>query len=592
MPPQPTQTQSPDDAKFASLLAAHNYTPPAAPAAGASWYDKLNAQDPNAPPTFSSVGGAIGADFNKRNASIADSKANYQAGDESLGSTLLHGVGQAAGFGGDVIGEVVKSAIKPEIQQKMGEAIKSYWDTAQHSPVSIAVMNGWAHVKKNYPEVAQNLEDTGNIGLFLSNFIGVGAAKKLVGPALDTATQAAKDTATNVVQPAVDATKAAIKAPIQTAKESAVGLRNTLQVKTAEGKGIGKILGSSLSDQTKTSAGRLAEQAPLIGAGAAREAKPIDVYNSFARQEGKHLADIKEDPAISLVGSRIGDAFDAVVKQRQAAGKTMGSELATTAAKPVDLKGAFSNFQKELVDNGARYDSVNRALSAGKSSKFSTADTNILNKYASDLQTLGNKPTMKQLDAFISRIPNDIKALKATQNITFKTNAERLISNSLNDLRDALGKTGSKEYNAARAQYADLSKFINEGGSFLGKMTQSGDYAKDASIAKSAVQSVLNNGKKDWLIQLEKLTGYPAMDESTLALQAMKDAGDFKGNSLLELLTEGASGSVPVTPHGIMGKFFGGAGKLLGKAAVGSKADQTRAFLQSLEEGAGKTPKK
>lgn len=94
---------------------------------------------------------------------------------------------------------------------------------------------------------------------------------------------------------------------------------------------------------------------------------------------------------------------------------------------------------------------------------------------------------------------------------------------------------------------------------------------------------MLNNGKKDWLIELENKTGYPAMDEATLALQAMKDAGDFKGNSLLDLLTEGASGTVPLSAHGVAGKIMGMMGKGIGKAVAGSKADQTRAFLKTLE---------
>lgn len=341
-------------------------------------------------------------------------------------------------------------------------------------------------------------------------------------------------------------------------------------------------LKTPMEDQVKTSAGRLAEQAKPVGMGAAIRPKPIDSYNDFVKQETKHLGDIKEDPAISLVGSRIGDAFKDVVKLRQAVGKTMSAELEKTATKAVDTGSAFGNFQKELLDNGAHYDSVNRNLGVGATSKFSTTDKGILEKYAYELQKLGSNPSMKALDAFISRVPNDIKALKASQNITFKTNAERLISNNLNDLRGALGGAGTKEYNAARAQYADLSKFVNEGAPFLGKITQSGDFAKDASIAKSAVQSVLNNGKKDWLIKLEDLTGYPALDESVLSLRAMEDMGDAKGSSLLKLLEEGVHGES--TPHGfVFGMLKGAMGKT-GQLLKGDRVEQTRSFLKGLKK--------
>lgn len=364
--------------------------------------------------------------------------------------------------------------------------------------------------------------------------------------------------------------------PISTAKD----IIQPLAVK-------GKIPGvEGVGQQAMTSAQRLAEKSDMGGVGAAVVGRPIDEYNNFADQEAKHLADIKEDPAIATVGNKIGDAFKQVVQERQAAGQTMAEELKKSATRPVNGWPAAESFQKSLADSGA-----NLSKTAGKgaeviptkTSKFSTSDIKILNSYANALDKLGKNPTLAQTDAFISRIPQEIEGLKASNNITFKTNAERIINGSLNDLRTQLGKAGTKEYNQARSTYSSLSKFIDEGKSHLGKITQSGDFAKDASLAKSAVQSVLNNGKKDWLIKLEKLTGYPALDQATLALQAMKDAGDFKGNSLLQLLTENTS-KIPTTPHGVAGKVLGYLGRTVSGPVLGSPADRTRQFLQSLEK--------
>ncbi len=333
--------------------------------------------------------------------------------------------------------------------------------------------------------------------------------------------------------------------------------------------------------QLQTSAQRLQSKAMPRGMGAAMQKPLVDVYNDFASQEAKHIADIKQDPAISLVGQRIGNAFESVVKQRQAAGKTMSAELAKTASKPVDTQAAFGKLQSELLDNGVKYDAVDKKIVPTDVSKFSQPDLDIMNKYASELQKMGSKPTMAQLDAFVSRMPKEIQALKATNKIQFNTNAERIVRSHLDDLRTALGKAGTKEYSAARAKYADLSQFVNEGASHLGKITQSGDFAKDASLAKSAVQSVLNNGKKDWLIKLEQHTGYPALDDSVLALQAMKDAGDFKGNSLLEKMTENM-GDVPSHGGLILG-LYKGAKAFATDKIFGDKAEQTRAYLRSLQ---------
>lgn len=355
---------------------------------------------------------------------------------------------------------------------------------------------------------------------------------------------------------------------------------SSLKVAAAKGsipgvEGVGK--------QALTSAQRLSDKAPMGGVGAAIIKQPVEIYDEFAAQEAKHLGDIKEDPAISLVGNRIGDAFRKVVQVRQAAGKQMANSLKKTASKIVNAKSPFGAFQKELLDNGASYDALTKELKLAPDTKFATPDKVILDKYATELQALGNKPTMKALDAFVSRMPKEIEGLKSTNKIEFKTNAERIIKNNLDGLRSALTKTGTKTYARARSTYSDLSNFIDEGASHLGKITQSGDFTRDASMAKSSVQSVLNNGKKDWLMKLEDHTGYPAMDEATLALQAMKDAGDFKGNSLLELLTEGGT-SVPTSPSGLAGRIIGYVGKKATDAALGSPTERTREFLRSLEK--------
>ena len=94
------------------------------------------------------------------------------------------------------------------------------------------------------------------------------------------------------------------------------------------------------------------------------------------------------------------------------------------------------------------------------------------------------------------------------------------------------------------------------------------------------MQSILNNGKKDWLIKLEELTGYPALDRAVIALQAMKDAGDFRGLSLLQTLSAGGA----PTLGGVTGQIVNLATDLGKRAVLGTAEDQTRAFLSSLSK--------
>lgn len=426
-------------------------------------------------------------------------------------------------------------------------------------------------------DIAQPLADAGNIA---GTILGVDQLAK-VAPTLpakaSTVFDAAKEALTTPEPPPPGAASNITKPVVAPTETTPVPAKPGV---------VSQLLGiDGLGDQVKTSAQRIAADAPVTGPGAAKFPRPIDLYNTFINQEAKHLGDIKEDPAISLVGEKIGDAFQSVIKQKQVAGSTMADELEKTATKPVDTGPAFGEFQNELQKNGASYDSVDKQLSAGENSKFGDSDKSLLERYGQALQELGTNPTMKALDAFISRVPQDIKTLKAKNSITFSTNAERIIGNSLDDLRSSLTKSGTPEYTAARTKYSQLSQFIKNNAPLLGKITESGDFAKDASLAKSAVQSVLNNGKKDFLIKLEQLTGYKGLDEANLALQAMKDMGDSKGSSLLELMNEAKNSGTELP--GTLGKIIGTGGKFAGKLIAGDKVAQTRAYLRSL-----KTPEK
>ncbi len=92
---------------------------------------------------------------------------------------------------------------------------------------------------------------------------------------------------------------------------------------------------------------------------------------------------------------------------RQAVGKQMEGELNSFGNAATQIKSSIGNFQKELLDNGVKYDTTTGDIVSGKESKFSTTDKSLLEKYSSELQALGKNPTAKELDAFIGRLPNE-----------------------------------------------------------------------------------------------------------------------------------------------------------------------------------------
>lgn len=314
---------------------------------------------------------------------------------------------------------------------------------------------------------------------------------------------------------------------------------------------------------------------------------PLKAYDEFYDQELKFKKDIKEDTAIGKVGERIGDSYERVIKQRTETGARMRKEIEKIGATKVDVSDSFVKLEEELKANGLTYDAKKGIVDRTKISKVTDEDRDLIQEYVANLNDLGANPQAAELDAFLSRMPKELDVAKRKRNIVQVTNGERIIKNNLRALREAFNPKNNKKFAAyfgLRQDYASLSNFLDEGSGFLGGKSQAGDFVKDASVAKSAVQSILNQGKKDWLLKLEDLTGYQALDESVLALQAMKDAGNFRGESLLKLLTE--QQGLPTSPRKITERVTKAGLEFLGQQFIGTPRDQTRrTIIEIMQKG-------
>lgn len=424
---------------------------------------------------------------------------------------------------------------------------------------------------KNHPAAASALHriatDAGNTSTVLGTAMGgegaIEGAPKVAGAVEDTVNSAK----------GINAVHDGISNLIESENPT-----ETLQPAPAK---FGKPTPSGLSDQIKTSLAKNNID-PRLEASARRLADPSTTYDDYAAKAKAAVSDVKADPPLATVGEHIGTAYDNVVKTRRAVGEKMATELEKVKDAPVDLESSFDKFESELNKNGLQYDAETKKFAPQGQSKMTGFDQELVANYVEELNKLGSNPTAGDMDAFLSRVPKELDVAKAGKNITDTTNAERLIKGNLADLRTSLTKQpGMQGYAKARAAYSNLSNFLDEGSHYLGAKTQSGDYARDTSIAKSSAESILSGGKKDWLVRLEGLTGYPALDDATLAIQAMKDAGDARGLSLFKVLTDG---SIP-TPHGVLSKLVGWGAEKAASAVVGSPTEQTQAFLKSLRDG-------
>lgn len=204
--------------QFDAIKAKYNYKPTTPAAQATDWF-AATAPKP-ASPTFSSVAGAIGEKFNER----ADKVGGILNSNQNPVSKTLQAVGQGFGAVNDSIGEVVTSTIKPEILQNVGQHLAPLVEKAKETPAGQGIINWWDTLKKDHPETAANLEATGNIGLLLSNALGVGAGAKgaqvgvsvakdsipeLTAPLTEKATELASEVKNTVAHP-VQSTKNAL----------------------------------------------------------------------------------------------------------------------------------------------------------------------------------------------------------------------------------------------------------------------------------------------------------------------------------------------------------------------------------------------
>lgn len=526
--------------------------------------------------------------FARAGSDVSLAQQNQQQQNNSLGSTIRTGATMAIQGGLSIPRAIGAGIMGTETAQNItGKAVKGLGDLGEVITPDVVkkfvgqkAMQTIEGYNSMSPQEQLNIRNQLGAAEVLSYFLGSQAIKEgVVNPV------------TGVVDDVFTATAKQIPKTADDALRQGKNLRQSIQSIVGE---------KSVEPQFKASAERAVSRPVslettkdfLKGTGQRTE-DVVSKYNRYLTQSEQAINDIKVDPAISEVGSKMGDAFEGVIKQRQAVGKVLGSELKEWGKLRVSVQDSFNKIIKDLDGSGLSYNPRTRQLTSFQGSKFAPQEVDMLNNFIGRMRLLGDSPSVNDIDNFVSRMRTELDFTKGASGVMKTTNAERIINGGIASLKESLdpSKNGIKQltkYWNANKTYSQLSDFVEEGATYLGKKTQSGDFAKDASIAKSAVQSILNNGKKDWMLKLEALTGYNALDDAVIALQAMKDAGDFRGLSLLQAMKDGG---IPTSKAGIIGSMVDYAVDTGKRVVAGKPSDQTRAFLKSLEKGSQKVLK-
>lgn len=305
-PTQPTpQQQGPQDtlSQMKGYLQQQGYQAPAKATGTGGWYDSIVTSRKEAPPTFSSVGSSLGDIFNKH----ADEGATIENSNQSPISKRLQTFGNGAAAINEGLGTVISSAIKPEVKKAIGEHLGPLIEQAKNSPAGQSILNWWADLHETHPEVAKNLEATGNIASLLSNAIGGGGAIK--------GTEATLNIAKDTVAPAVEAAKGTVqgvKDTVAGAKDSVAGLgkKSFNDVYTSQANST-KALGNAVKANTVVKDGKTITPIDTMEA---YQATP-KVISKTSGGHGLDFTDVKAEAAAN--SKEANKAVDTQIKDMQ-----------------------------------------------------------------------------------------------------------------------------------------------------------------------------------------------------------------------------------------------------------------------------------
>jgi hypothetical protein len=299
------------------------------------------------------------------------------------------------------------------------------------------------------------------------------------------------------------------------------------------------------------------------------------LYGQMLEKAKKFIKDRRDTSSpLEIVGQNTDKALQTANFMRKQVGKQMGEVEKSAANVRVDLsKTRLQDFMDhvESVRNGAQYGGTKGQTPEVK--QF-LKDLNLLQKKGTSVDEVLN--FTRQWSRKLDNLKDNFGQFK--DNRYDNSLLQDLVGQFKNSARDTLGEI-NPNYRELVTKYRMTSMVRDEGNRLLGKEGMLGDTIRGAATAKRAVQSNSDGGSRQFYNYLKELTGYDGMQEADIAIQAMKDAGDYQGLNLLEVSKDIATGKSRL-PDSMLGWTQFGIGKLYDK--VRPEAEQrTSNFIKN-----------
>lgn len=268
---------------------------------------------------------------------------------------------------------------------------------------------------------------------------------------------------------------------------------------------------ANLDDRTKTALSRTSKEK----------------FDEILQQGKAALMDDRNRTPLESVGDNVIEGLKQLKSQADSIGQKK-SELIQSAN--VGFKKVGNIAQKAALD-------VQKAFSGVK---LDNADMKVINQFKDELAYLGNNPSLKEVDATIDLLQDQLykstrgNAIEVTDRVTGK------LRNALGKLNSQLKEIGGSEYQKLNQEYADAITIVNELNARLGKEGASAGAFVKRLFSPSDART------KELFSQLEKYTGQDYFRDARLAKFVMDTLGDTRAESLLN--------QIPMTKSGAVGK--------------------------------------
>lgn len=463
----------------------------------------------------------IKQDFSERNQNIVEAREKADAGEQSHASGVYQAIGQTAGAIGDVGVEALMSV------PVLGDLIKAGGEKLGSTETVQKAAKGYSEWKAKNPEAAANLEATFNIGALIP--AGAVAAK---------GTQAA---AKGVVKGAEITTEAA-EAALKNAKKAT--------------KGAGEVVGDVMtpidaSVETALNPTRLIpkdklKDIPMEKITAIAEEKSVKL-DKYVKQAQKAVNDNSQSTPLTLAGEKAGESLNIINNKLAKQGELKREALGKIGDRPV---AGIQNFRASLRDAlrgrlGLNLDSKTGEIvnAPGRVSKISLdpADNKMVKDVLDHFKSLGDKPTVRQVDDAIDAVQDIL--YKRKENIAIPVNGqlEGLLKEFTGMLNKTVKKVGGEQYRKANDKFAYFVDVRDKLNKALGAEGVRGESLMKQLFGSSGEKS------RQLFADIKKLTGIDLVDEATIAKFVMETVGDTRQANLLEQAIKGTVEGKTVT---------------------------------------------